>query len=89
MQSDIEIAQGATMKKITEVAKKLGIDEEHLEPYGHYKAKLSLEYINSLKDKPNGKLILTTAISPTPPVRGRPPPPSDWATRSTGSARRR
>ncbi len=70
--SDIEIAQQATMKPIIGLAReKLGIDAEHLDPYGHYKAKLSLEYIDGLKDKPNGKLILVTAISPTPAGEGK------------------
>ena len=70
--SDIEIAQGATMRPIMDVAKeKLGIDAEHLEPYGHYKAKMSLDYIDSLKEKKDGKLILVTAISPTPAGEGK------------------
>ncbi len=71
MRSDIEIAQSASMQKIQEIGGKLGISEDHLEPYGHYKAKLSLEFIDSLKDRPNGKLILTTAISPTPAGEGK------------------
>ena len=71
MASDIEIAQKATMKRITEVAAKLGISEEHLEPYGHFKAKVSLDYVDSLKGKPDGKLILVTAISPTPAGEGK------------------
>ena len=71
MASDIEIAQKATMKRITEVAAKLGIADEHLEPYGHYKAKVSLDYVDSLKGKPDGKLILVTAISPTPAGEGK------------------
>jgi formate--tetrahydrofolate ligase len=72
MASDIEIAQKATLKRITQVAAdKLGIGDEHLEPYGHFKAKLSLDYIDSLKDRPNGKLILVTAISPTPAGEGK------------------
>jgi formate--tetrahydrofolate ligase len=72
MASDIEIAQAAKMERITEVAReKLGISDEHLEPYGHYKAKISLEYLNSLKDRPDGKLILVTAISPTPAGEGK------------------
>jgi Mrp family chromosome partitioning ATPase len=71
MASDIEIAQKATMKRITEVAARLGIPDEHLEPYGHYKAKVSLDYLDSLKDRPNGKLILVTAISPTPAGEGK------------------
>jgi formate--tetrahydrofolate ligase len=70
--SDIEIAQQATLKRVTQIAKeKLGISDEYLEPYGHYKAKISLDYIDSLKDKPNGKLILVTAISPTPAGEGK------------------
>jgi formate--tetrahydrofolate ligase len=70
--SDIEIAQKATMRPIIALAKEqYNIDSEHLEPYGHYKAKLSLEYINSLADKQDGKLILVTAISPTPAGEGK------------------
>jgi len=71
MQSDIEIAQKASMKKIQEVAAGLGIPEEALEPYGRYKAKVSLNYVDSLKDRKNGKLILVTAISPTPAGEGK------------------
>ena len=69
--SDIEIAQAAKMDRIVNVAKKIGISEDHLVPYGHYKAKVSLEYIDSLKDKKDGKLILVTAISPTPAGEGK------------------
>ncbi len=71
MASDIEIAQKATMKRITEVASHLGIADDYLEPYGHYKAKISLDYVDSLKGKPDGKLILVTAISPTPAGEGK------------------
>ncbi|WP_374307632.1 formate--tetrahydrofolate ligase [Methylocella sp.] len=72
MASDIEIAQRAKMERITKIAaEKLGVDDEHLEPYGHYKAKVSLDYVDSLKDKPDGKLILVTAISPTPAGEGK------------------
>jgi formate--tetrahydrofolate ligase len=72
MASDIEIAQAAKMQRIASVAKeKLGIGEEHLEPYGHYKAKVSLKYLDTLKSKKNGKLILVTAISPTPAGEGK------------------
>src|SRR5471032_2556138 len=71
MLSDIEIAQKAKMKPIGEIARKLGIPEEHLVPYGHYKAKVSLEYVDSLKDRKNGKLVLVTAISPTPAGEGK------------------
>jgi len=70
--SDIEIAQQAKMQPIIGLAKaQYGIDAEHLDPYGHYKAKLSLEYVNSLADKQDGKLILVTAISPTPAGEGK------------------
>ncbi len=72
MPSDIEIAQAAKMQRIAKVAEaKLGIADEHLEPYGHYKAKVSLEYLETLKDRPDGKLILVTAISPTPAGEGK------------------
>src|SRR5271166_1245823 len=72
MSSDIEIAQRAKMERIAKLAfEKLGIDDEHLEPYGHYKAKISLDYVDSLADHPDGKLILVTAISPTPAGEGK------------------
>jgi len=72
MPSDIELAQNATMLRIAKMAKeRLGIDEQHLEPYGHYKAKLSLDYIESLQDRPLAKLILVTAINPTPAGEGK------------------
>ena len=69
--SDIEIAQKAKMKPIREIALKLGIPDSAISPYGHYKAKVSLDYIDSLKSKPDGKLILVTAISPTPAGEGK------------------
>jgi formate--tetrahydrofolate ligase len=69
--SDIEIAQKARMKPILEIAKKLGIPEDAISPFGHYKAKISLDYIESLKGRPDGKLILVTAISPTPAGEGK------------------
>ena len=71
MPSDIEIAQKATMKPIGEVAARLGIPAASLENYGHYKAKISLDYIDSLSTKPDGKLILVTALSPTPAGEGK------------------
>jgi formate--tetrahydrofolate ligase len=72
MPSDIEIAQAAKMQRIAKVAQdKLGIADEHLEPYGHYKAKVSLEYLDTLKNRPDGKLVLVTAISPTPAGEGK------------------
>ena len=67
--SDIEIAQAAVMRPISEIAaEKLGIGAEHLEPYGHYKAKISLAYIKSLGDRPDSTLIPATAPTPTPPA---------------------
>jgi formate--tetrahydrofolate ligase len=71
VRSDIEIAQAATMKPILEVASRLGIPDDALDQYGRYKAKISLEYIDSLASKPDGKLILVTAISPTPAGEGK------------------
>ena len=72
MASDIEIAQAAKLQRIAKVAlDKLGIPEDHLEPYGHTKAKISLEYIESLKGRKNGKLILVTAMTPTPAGEGK------------------
>jgi formate--tetrahydrofolate ligase len=70
--SDIEIAQAAKKRPILDIAReKLGIAPENLDPYGHYKAKVSMDYIKSLKNKPNGKLILVTAITPTPAGEGK------------------
>jgi formate--tetrahydrofolate ligase len=72
MASDIDIAQAAKMQRISKIAQeKLGIAEEHLEPYGHYKAKVSLKYLDTLKSRKDGKLILVTAISPTPAGEGK------------------
>ncbi len=70
--SNIEIAQQAKMKPIVPLAReRLGIPEESLEPYGRFKAKISLDFINTLKDRPDGKLVLVTAISPTPAGEGK------------------
>lgn len=69
--SDIEIAQASQMDPIMKVAKRLGIPDEFIEPYGHYKAKISLDFVNNLADRPDGKLILVTAISPTPAGEGK------------------
>lgn len=71
MLSDIEIAQGAKLKPITHIATELGIGEEELEPYGRYKAKLNDALYRRLADKPDGKLILVTAINPTPAGEGK------------------
>jgi formate--tetrahydrofolate ligase len=71
MPSDIEIAQQAKMKKISEIADNLSIPENELEPYGRFKAKVSLSYLEKLKDKKDSKLILVTAISPTPAGEGK------------------
>ncbi len=69
--SDIEIAQAAEIKPIKEIAEGLGIQENELELYGNYKAKVSLDLYRRLEDKPNGKLILVTAITPTPAGEGK------------------
>lgn len=71
MLTDIEIAQQAKMKKITDVAASIGIADEELEPYGHYKAKLSDSLFDRLKDKEDGKLVLVTAVNPTPAGEGK------------------
>jgi len=70
--SDIEISQAAKMWPILEVAReKLGVPAEYVQPYGHYKGKISLEYLEQLKSRPDGKLILVTAITPTPAGEGK------------------
>jgi len=70
--SDIEISQSAKKRPILDIAReRLGIAPEHLEPYGHYKAKVSMDYVKSLQDRPNGKLILVSAITPTPAGEGK------------------
>lgn len=71
MKTDIEIAQEAVLKPIAEVARTLDISEEELELYGKYKAKVSDEYMDRIKDNPDGKLILVTAINPTPAGEGK------------------
>lgn len=71
MLSDIEIAQNAQMKDITEIASSLGIDAKGIEPYGHYKAKISNETLESLNNKEDGKLVLVTAVNPTPAGEGK------------------
>jgi len=70
--TDIEISQAAKKRPILDVAReRLGIAPENLEPYGHYKAKVSMDFINSLQSRPNGKLILVSAINPTPAGEGK------------------
>src|SRR6202166_3787587 len=70
--SDIEISQSAKKRPILDIAReKLGVGPEHLDPFGHYKAKLSMDYVKSLKDRPNGKLVLVSAITPTPAGEGK------------------
>ena len=72
VQSDIEIARHATLRRITQLAQdRLGIGDEHIIPYGHFKAKLALPFVDSLAGRPEGKLILVTAISPTPAGEGK------------------
>jgi formate--tetrahydrofolate ligase len=81
MPTDIEIAQAANLQKIIPLAsRRLDVPEDELSPYGHYKAKLSLKHLASLAGRPDGHLVLVTAITPTPPARARPPPPWAWAT---------
>ena len=71
MKSDIEIARAAKLDAIVEVAKRIGINQESVFNYGHHKAKISLDFIDSLKSKPEGKLILVTAMTPTPAGEGK------------------
>ena len=71
MLSDIEIAQRAKMKDINEIAEMIGLDSGGIEPYGHYKAKISNETLEALKDKDDGKLVLVTAVNPTPAGEGK------------------
>lgn len=71
MKTDVEIAQEAKMLPITEIAKMLDISDDHLEMYGKYKAKISLDLLKENKDKPDGKLVLVTAINPTPAGEGK------------------
>ena len=71
MKTDIQIAQEAVMEPITKVAERLGISADDLEQYGKYKAKISEDYLDKIKDRPNGKLILVTAINPTPAGEGK------------------
>ncbi len=72
--TDIEIAREANKRPIREIGEKLGIDFEHLVPYGHDKAKVNQDFIDSLQDRDDGRLILVTAINPTPAGSPRPIP---------------
>ncbi|MBQ4509353.1 MAG: formate--tetrahydrofolate ligase, partial [Clostridia bacterium] len=71
MLTDIEIAQGAKLEHISKIAEKIGLLEEEYEPYGRYKAKITDEFLSRMADKPDGKLILVTAINPTPAGEGK------------------
>ncbi|MTI14810.1 formate--tetrahydrofolate ligase [Sansalvadorimonas verongulae] len=71
MKSDIEISRDASLMRITELADKLGLKQEHVEPYGHYKAKVSLDAYEELKDRPDGRMVLVTATTPTPFGEGK------------------
>ena len=71
VKSDIEIAQACEKKRITEIAAIAGVDEKYLEQYGNYKAKVDYRLLKDLADKPDGKLILVTAITPTPAGEGK------------------
>ena len=68
---DIEIARSTKLKKIEKIADEIGINEEELEPYGRYKAKISIDVLNRLEKQKDGKLILVTAINPTPLGEGK------------------
>ena len=78
--SDIQIAREASKRPIQEIGQKLGISSDDLLPYGHDKAKVSQKFIDSVQDRPDGKLILVTAINPTPAGEEKPRPPLVWAT---------
>ncbi len=71
MKSDIQIAQEAVLDPITKVAEKLGIEEDYIEGYGKYKAKIDYNILEAMNDRENGKLILVTAINPTPAGEGK------------------
>ena len=81
MKSDLEIARETKLRRITEIATKLDIPADALEPYGHYKAKVGAGFVKSQEKKPDGALVLVTGISPTPRARARQPPPSASAMR--------
>lgn len=87
MLSDIEIAQQAKMTPITEIAESIGINSSEIEPYGHYKAKISDDLVERVKDNKDGKLILVTAVNPTPAGEGKQPLVSDLAMLLLKSAR--
>lgn len=84
MKSDIEIAQEAELYPVTEVAKALDMTIDDLELYGKYKAKISEEYLKKIENNKDGRLILVTAINPTPAGRARPPRASVWVRRLAG-----
>jgi formyltetrahydrofolate synthetase len=88
MLTDIEIAQQGKLLPISEIAKRLAIPEDALSPYGRTKGKISLDWIAKQEARPDGKLILVTAISPTPAGRARRRRRSAWATGSIASAGR-
>lgn len=83
MKTDIQIAQEAVLEPISDVAASLGLDGESLIPYGKYKAKVDHRLVKKLAEKKDAKVILVTAISPTPAARAKPPPAWAWRTRCT------
>lgn len=89
VKSDIEIARAARMQPIEQVGSALGISSEDLLHYGPHKAKVSVRHLKRIKSNPAGKLILVTAISPTPAGEGKPPQRLAWEMASIVSARRR
>ena len=88
MLSDIEIAQAATLLPIKEVAAQIGIKEDELEFYGKYKAKLTDELWSQVKDRPDGKLVLVTAINPTPAGEGKTTTSVGLTIRAAGSGKK-
>ena len=88
MKSDIQIAQESTMLPIKDVAANYGITEDDLELYGKYKAKFSDEFMNSLDEKPDGKLVLMTAINPTPAGEGKTTTSVGLTVRAAGSGKK-
>lgn len=79
MKTDAQIAQESVMQPIADIAAKIGLNPQQLEPYGHYKAKINPQDAFALPKK-QGRLILVTAINPTPPAKAKPPSPSAWPT---------
>ena len=89
MMTDIEIAQSAELYSIDRIAEKAGIPAGAAEPYGSSKAKITEDFLQKQEGKPQGKLILVTAVNPTPAGEGKPRPPSGWRRRCAVWGKRR